>query len=113
MFVAEIVEGCVGSRLNLTCKEMKVIQIVAVVLGDSYCSPVSCCIKYSRCTYFANESHTADVHRRCDNKNSCTVTVVQERIPCASWGWWVADNHFERITYVCVDYPRCKLDIFY
>ncbi len=104
----ERVQGCVGSQLSLRCPEMKVIKVTAVVLGDTHCRGASCCIVDSDCTYNANANHRAYVHRTCDNKQSCTVGVLQEKIPCGYWGVWY-NNDFERITYVCEDDPQSKL----
>jgi len=110
-FGTEIAQGCVGSQLNLTCKEMKVIQITALDLGDSDCSGASCCIKDDDCTTSANARHRLNAHLACDNKQRCEIGVLPEKIPCGYFGWWSTNSDYERITYNCVDNPRCKLEI--
>src|SRR6218665_115999 len=86
---------------------MKVIKVTAVVLGDSNCRGTSCCITDSDCTRNANANHRAYVNSRCDNKESCTVAVLREKIPCGYWGVRY-NNDFERITYICIDAPQSK-----
>src|SRR5688572_16935847 len=109
-FGTEMVEGCVGSRLIVRCDERKVIKITAVVLGDSYGIGAVCYIRNNDCTHSANENHTMDVQRRCDNKESCIVDVFKEIIPCGFLGS-STENDFERITYICLDDRRSKLAI--
>ena len=110
LFITEMAQGCVGSQLSLRCPEMKVIKLTSIVFGDTYCLGSSCCIKDNDCTGNPNVDHRTDVRRRCDNKQSCVVGVLQERIPCGYWGVWYR-NDFERITYLCTDDPRSKLAI--
>lgn len=105
-----MVQSCFGSQLSLRCPEMKVIKITGVVLGDSDCRGDWCCIKDGDCTRNPNVNHRRDVDSTCDNRRSCTIRVLQEKILC---GWWGvrSENDFERITYICIDDPRSKLAI--
>src|SRR6218665_1224276 len=86
---------------------MKVIQVTDVVLGDAGCI-LTCCITDNDCTGNASANHTADVHRICDGKNSCTVNVITEEFTC----WYFltkSKNDFERITYNCGNDSRSKM----
>ena len=105
--ITERVQGCVGSQLSLKCPARKVINITAIVLGDTDCFGATCCIKDNDCTRDANADHVSDVHSRCDGQSNCTVDVIQEWITCGYLNL-PSNNDFERITYNCIDDPRSK-----
>lgn|SRR6218665_2848960 len=103
-------EGCVGSHLSLRCEEMKVINITAVIVGNSKGIESGCHIMYNNCTRFANENHTTDVHRRCNYQTNCAVDVFKEVTPC-KFLFNSSSSGFERIIYDCLYDTQSKKDI--
>ena len=105
----EIAQGCVESQL--ICPETKIIEIKAVVLGNSSCRVSKYCIK-DYCIRNASANHKKNVQSKCDSRRSCTVKVLKETIrpPCGKRTKSDFESDFESITYDCIDSPQSKLD---
>lgn len=80
------------------------IDVIDVVIGDSYGVGTYCYIRENDCTQGANADHIMEVHLRCNGENSCTVRVLQEKMTCGTSD--LSDNDFERITYNCIGGTR-------